>query len=411
MTDHPGGGPLAGIRVIEFATVIMGPYGSQLLGDLGADVVKIETASGDGSRVMGGGPHPQLSGIALNLHRNKQSIGIDVKRSEGREIVLRLLADADVFVTNLRPAPLGRLGLDYQSLVQDFPRLIYCQAQGFRSDTDEAGRPAYDDIIQALAGLPQLNGLAFDQTRFVPAIVADKVAGMFIAQGVLAALVARGTTGRGQRVEIPMFDAVLAFNLVEHLGRAAVAGQPAGYNRALTPHRGPHRTSDGYIAMMPYTDGHWTALLQAVGRQDLLEQPYFADHRSRLTHADEVYATLARVVRERTTDQWLELCHDRGIPASPVPDLDDIIAEPEHHRGALQEAEHPHIGTYRQIRQPIVFSQSGQRPHSPAPLVGEQSLDLLAHAGYSDDEISRLLDAGVVSVGGVASPEPVDDAV
>src|SRR5215204_3935653 len=200
-------GPLAGIKVVELATVIMGPFGSQLLGDLGADIVKVETGAGDGSRVMGGGPHPELSGIALNLHRNKRSIGIDLKAPRGRDVLLRLLADADVLITNLRPGPLRRLGLDHESLHADHPRLVFCQAQGFRTSSAEADLPAYDDIIQALSGFPQLNSMGFGAMHFVPSTVADKVAGMFIAQGVLAALVARSVTGEGQRVEVPMFDA------------------------------------------------------------------------------------------------------------------------------------------------------------------------------------------------------------
>src|SRR4051794_8676834 len=278
----------------------MAPYGSQLLGDLGADIVKVETGGGDGSRIMGGGPHPELSGIALNLHRNKRSIGIDLKLPRGRQILLELLRRSDVLITNLRPGPLRRLGLDYDRVRAEAPRLVYCQAQGFRTSSEEAERPAYDDIIQALTGFPQLNEMGIGLNRFVPSALADKVAGMFIAQGVLAALVARAATGEGQRVEVPMFDAALAFNLVEHLARAAVPGEPPGYNRVLTSHRGPHRTSDGWVAMLPYTDAHWRALFEAVGEEHLLEQPWFADGRSRLTYAEEVYGLLASIVVRRT---------------------------------------------------------------------------------------------------------------
>ena len=315
-------GPLAGIKVLEIATVLMGPYAAQILGDLGADVIKVEARTGDGSRIMGDGPHPELSGVALNLHRNKQSIGIDLKQPEGREIILRLLKDCDILITNLRPGPLRRLKLDYDSLSKTYPRLIHCQAQGFRSDTDEADKPAYDDIIQALAGFPQLNDIAFGATRFMPTVLADKVSGLFIAQGVLAALVERSISGEAQRVEVPMFDVGLAFNLVEHLAHAAVPGEPAGYFRALTSHRGPHRTSDGFIAMMPYTDAHWEALFGAVGRSDLLELSCFADTRSRLAEADKAYGILADIVAEHATDYWLTLCNERDIPVAPVPRLD-----------------------------------------------------------------------------------------
>ena len=388
-------GPLAGIRVVELATVVMAPFGCQQLGDLGAEIVKVETGSGDGSRMMGGGPHPELSGIALNLHRNKRSIGLDLKAPRGREILLRLLDDADVFVTNLRPGPLRRLGLDHASLRDEYPRLVYCQAQGFRTSSAEADLPAYDDIIQALTGFPQLNSMGFGAMHFVPSTVADKVAGMFIAQGVLAALVARSVTGEGQRVEVPMFDAALAFNLVEHLSRAAVAGEPAGYNRVLTAHRGPHRTSDGWVAMLPYTDAHWTALFTAVGEEQLLEHEWFADHRSRLAHADEVYGLLASILVRKSTADWVAIGTELGIPVSVVPPLQDIVDQPQHHRGVLRDAEHPVIGPFRSIAAPVVFSTSGQREPGPTPLVGEHTEAILAELGLDADEVADLLAAGV----------------
>ncbi len=384
--------------MIEIATVIMGPYGGQLLGDLGAEIIKIEASKGDSSRIMGGGPHPELSGIALNLHRNKSSIVLDLKRSEALEIVDRLLDDADVLLTNLRPGPLARLGLDYESLKERHPRLVLCQAQGFASDSDEADLPAYDDIIQALTGFPQLGQIAFDTTHFLPTIVADKVAGMFICQGVLAALVARGTTGRGQRVEVPMFDAALAFNLVEHLARAAVAGEQPGYVRVLTPHRGPHATLDGHIAMLPYTDDQWQALFAAVGKEELLEQPVFATHRARLDNADEVYGTLATIAAERTTAEWLELCATHGVPVAPIPSLDDIVDDPTHHRGALVDREHPVVGSYRSIRAPLRFSESALGDPEPAPLLGQHTTDILRLAGYDDAAIERLVADGVAGV-------------
>ena len=396
MTAPGAAGPLAGIRVIELATVVMAPFGAQLLGDLGAEIIKVETGTGDGSRMMGGGPHPELSGVALNLHRNKRSIGIDLKAPRGRDVLLRLLAGADVFITNLRPGPLRRLGLDHDSLRDDFPRLVYCQAQGFRTSSAEADLPAYDDIIQALTGFPQLNSMGFGAMHFVPSTVADKVAGMFIAQGVLAALVARSVSGLGQRVEVPMFDAALAFNLVEHLSRAAVPGGPAGYNRVLTAHRGPHRTSDGWVAMLPYTDAHWTALFTAVGEERLLEHEWFADHRTRLVHADEVYGLLASILVRKTTAEWVAIGVELGVPVSVVPPLQDIVDHPEHHRGVLREAEHPVIGAYRSIAAPVVFSESGQRQPEPAPLVGQDTAAILGDLGLDADEVATLLDDGVV---------------
>ncbi len=396
LNDSEGRGPLAGIKVVELATVIMGPFGGQLLGDLGADIVKVETGVGDGSRLMGGGPHPELSGIALNLHRNKRSIGLDLKDGRGREVLMALLRGSDALITNLRPGPLRRLGLDYDAVHAEVPRLVYCQAQGFRTSSEEADLPAYDDIIQALTGFPQLNEMGFGATHFVPSTIADKVAGMFITQGVLAALFARSVSGEGQRVEVPMFDAALAFNMVEHLARAAVPGEPVGYNRVLSPHRGPHRTSDGWVALLPYTDDHWTALFRAVGEEHQLEGPHFADARSRLMFADEVYGALASIVLRRSTAEWVALGTALGIPVSVVPPLQEIVDDEANHRGVLRDAEHPVIGPFRSIGQPVVFSASGQRQPEPAPLVFEHTDEILAELGFSAARIDELVAARVV---------------
>lgn len=389
-------GPLTGVRVLDLSTVIMGPYATQLLGDLGADVIKVENKGGDGSRVMGGGPHPELSGVALNLHRNKRSLGLNLKEPGGRDVFLRLLGTCDVMVTNLRPGPLRRLGLDYQTLREDHPGLVFCQAQGFRSDTDEADSPAYDDIIQGLTGLPQLNSSVLGVTQFVPSLIADKVAGMTIVYGVLAALVHAKTTGQGQSVEVPMFDSVLAFNLVEHLSRAATPGEPAGYSRIMTSHRGPHRTLDGYIAMMPYTDRHWQMLFAAVGREDIYERPWFVDHATRLLNAEQVYGDLAAVIAERTTAEWLKICDEQGIPSGLIPTLDEVVEDPALHRGALQDAEHPFAGKYRQVVPPVKMSASPSGVPKPAPLYAEHSREVLAEIGYSAAEVDQLVERCVV---------------
>lgn len=391
-------GPLDGIRVLELATVIMAPYASQLLGDLGAEIIKVEYGSLDSSRVMGGGPHRELSGIALNLHRNKRSISVDLKTPAGLAVFHRLLQYTDVLITNLRPGPLERLGIAFAQIADEYPTLVYCQSQGFASDRPDADEPAYDDIIQALTGMPALNEDVLGKKAFFPSLIADKIAGMTIAYGILAALVHRERTGEGQRVEIPMFDAVLSFNLVEHLSRAAVHGEPATYSRIMTPHRGPHKTADGYVAMMPYTDHHWTTLFAAVGREDVLERPWFRSHRSRLLQADKVYSDLAEIIAGRTTGEWLELCSVHGIPASATPSMSEIVEDPALHRNVLVDAEHPVVGTYRVIRPPVIFSESPASVRLPAPLVSEHTVEILREAGYSDEEILELVEADVVSV-------------
>src|ERR1700722_7826234 len=391
-------GALQGFRVLELSSVIMGPYGTQVLGDLGADVIKVETGDGDTNRFMGGGPHRELSGIALNINRNKRAVSLDLKNPAGREAFLRILDSCDVLVTNIRPGPLARLALTYEDVGPARPRLVYCQAQGFRPGTAEENRPAYDDIIQAAAGLPRLNEITVGKTAFLPSLLADKVAGQTIVQAVLAALLSRERTGKGQRIEVPMFDAVLAFTLVEHLSRAAVPGEPAGYSRIMTTTRGPHRTRDGYIALMPYTDAHWRRLFAAVEREKLLDEPWFSDHATRLLNAERVYKELAAIVAERTTSEWLELCEREGIPANPVPSIDEILADESLHRGMISVADHPVIGSYRVVGPGMIFDATPLTVRSPAPLRSQHTAEVLAEVGYTAGEISAMVADGAASV-------------
>lgn len=395
-TDPTRTGPLAGFRVVEFATVLMGPYAGQLLAGLGADVIKVEDGGGDPSRMIGGGGHPQLSGVAVNLHANKRSIALNVKTETGRAAMLRLIETSDVLVTNLRPGPLARLRLGYDEVRPVNPRLVYCQAAGFRTDDPDADRPAFDDIIQATTGLPSLVAAMGLGPHFMPTTLADKVAAQAIVNAVLAALLYRSSSGEGQRVEVPMFDTVLGFNLVEHLARAAFPGGPAGYTRVLTSHRGPHRTSDGWIAMTPYTDRHWRALYEAVGCGDKLTNYWHASHADRLLHADQAYAELAEVIATRSTAEWLKLCEELDVPASRSPSLDEIVNDEAKHHGVLVDAEHPVVGRYRRVRQAPVFSASPATDQRPAPLVGQDGREVLGELGYDAADIGALIEAGVL---------------
>jgi crotonobetainyl-CoA:carnitine CoA-transferase CaiB-like acyl-CoA transferase len=389
-------GPLAGVRVVELSTVIMAPLACQLLGDLGADVIKVESDKGDFSRVMGGGPHPQLSGVALNLHRNKRSVQLDLTHPDAAAVMARLLDTADILITNFRPRALRKLGLDYESVSATRPGLVYCEAHGFSLESGEADSPAYDDIMQAATGLPALSEAATGSVNYLPTVVADKVAGLTIAYAVLAALRHGERTGQGQRVEVPMFDAVLAFNLVEHLSQAAVPGGRPGYNRLLNRFRRPHRTKDGYVAMLPYSDQSWSDLYNAVGHGHELAEPHF---QNRLQHLDKAYESLGRIMLEKTTAEWLELARRLGIPAGPVPSVAELVDDPARHRGVLRENDHPVAGRYRQISPAARFSRTPASVRRPAPLIGQDTVSVLEELGLSGQEVESLVQAGAVGQG------------
>jgi crotonobetainyl-CoA:carnitine CoA-transferase CaiB-like acyl-CoA transferase len=388
-SEEQASGPLDGIRVLDLTSVVMGPLATQILGDLGADVITVESRDGDINRTMSSGPLRGLSGVSLNLLRNKRNAMIDISQPAGRSALLRIAAGCDVFVTNLRPASLRRARLEYTDIAAIRPDVIYCQAAGFASDSDDADRPAFDDIIQAASGVPDLMRLAGLPPALVPMLLADKVCGLVISYAVIAALFHRERTGRGQRVEVPMIDAMRAFALVEHGGSAIPVPPrgPAGYPRILTPLRTTAATADGWIALQPHRDEHWTALVLAAGLDDLAGDPRLTA-RSLWREPGFGYATLSRVLATKTTAEWLAFCAENGIPAAKAAGLDEVIAE-------LPEAEHPQAGTYKVIPPPARFSATPATVRRPAPLPGQHTAEILAEAGLSRAEIDQLAEARV----------------
>lgn len=398
MTDAEASA-LAGIRVLDLTSVIMGPFATQILADLGAEVIHVEPPRGDINRQMGAGPHPQLSGMALNLLRNKRSLSVDLKTDAGRALLLRLAATCDVFVTNLRPGPLGRLGAAYEHICDVRPDVVYCQSQGFPTDSARADEPAYDDIIQSASGIADLTLRAYGKPVLLPTIFADKVAGLTIVYAVLAALLHRQRTGEGQRIEVPMVDAVRSFLLVEH-GAAAITEPPLGppgYPRILTPERRPQETSDGLIDILPYSQAHYDAIFTAGGRDDLVGDPRTATAAGRIEHAGFLYSQVREIVATRTTSEWLGFCREHSIPATAVPRLDDLVAE-------LPLEKHPVAGEYRHVPLGARLSGTPQSVRSPAPLVGADSDAILHELGLSEPEIRELHARGVVASPAYGSP-------
>ena len=366
-------GPLEGVRVVDLTSIVMGPLATQIFGDLGADVITVEDPRGTLSRVMTAGPHRQLSGVALNLLRNKRNVVLDLKTTGGRDALLEITATADVLVTNLRPGTLSRLRLTYEDVVDVRPDIVYCQAQGFPTDSDAADAPAYDDVIQAATGLPDAFRLFGGEPLFAPTLMADKVSGLTIAYAVMAALFHRQRTGEGQRVEVPMVDVMTAFMLVEHAGAATARPPqgPAGYQRILNAERRPQRTRDGWISVLPYTQRNFEDIFRAGGREDLAGDQRIGSARARIEHADDLYREVAAILTQRTTIEWLDFCQTSDVPASPVPTLDQLV-------DALPEDDHPVAGRYKVIPQPVRFSRaSGPTVRRPAALSGQHTDEVM----------------------------------
>lgn len=385
-------GPLADIRVLDLTSVVMGPFATQILGDLGADVVCVESHEGDTNRFMGSGPHPQLSGTALNLLRNKRTVALDLRHPLGRDACLRLAATSDIVITNLRPGSLRRLGLSYDDMVSQRSDIIFCQAQGWPTDSDRADRAAYDDVVQSAAGIADLFVLRGGTPDLMPSIVADKVAGLTIAYAVLAALHHRTRTGEGQRLEVPMVDATTAFTLVEH-GAAAIPVPslgPAGYLRALSSNRRPQRTSDGWIHILPYSRQNFVDVFIHGGRPDLAADPRLATRQSRGAHVHDLYADIADVVPRHTTAEWFAFCDEHDVPVGPVTTLDELVH-------SLPTAEHPVSGPYRVIPSGARFDRTPTELRRHAPLVGQHDEELLREAGLTDTEIADLQSVGALA--------------
>lgn len=355
-------GPLAGIRVIDMTSVAMGPYATQILGDMGAEVIKVEPPAGDLFRHAEPARHAAMGASFLNLNRNKQFVVLDVKQPDDLAALKALIATADVFVSNVRPQSLRKLGLDYASLRADHPRLIYCGAYGYSEEGPYAGAPAFDDIIQARSGMAQFQGAnSNDGPQYVNTILADKVAGLTVAYAIPMALYERERSGQGQAIEVPMFETLVSFLATEQL-----AGQtfipplgPAGYPRVMSAHRKPYRTRDGHIALLPYTSAQWLRFFDVSGHAQLARDPRYATPAARSAHIDALYATLAEIVAQRSTAEWLDLLRDADIPHSEVPDFDSLADDP-HLRatGMMFEYDHPSEGRLRGVGIPTRFSRT-----------------------------------------------------
>lgn len=391
-------GALDGIRVVDLTTVILGPWATQMLGDMGADVIKIETPAGDTTRNLGPRRNEGMASLYLATNRNKRSIVLDLTQQAGRDALFRIVGTADVFLHNMRPKVARKLGLDYEKFAAAYPDLIFCATYGFRKDGPMADNPAYDDIIQAASGLADLQTVTSDQPRFVPTIMADKTTGYNVATAILAALVAKERGAGGQAIEVPMFETLVDFVMVEHLYGAAFEPpiDQMGYQRLLNTARRPYATKDGYLAVLPYTDDNWRRLFEISGRDDLIGDPRFADIAARVRNSQEVYDLLGQIVATRTSAEWKRDLDDAGIPVMAVNTKEELLQNEQlQASGFWRLEEHPTEGTLRMTDPPTRFSKTPSTVRSLPPHLGQQSAEILAEAGYSEGEVDELLAAGV----------------
>jgi crotonobetainyl-CoA:carnitine CoA-transferase CaiB-like acyl-CoA transferase len=396
-SQHKPTGPLAGVRVIDLTSAVLGPYATQMLGDLGADIVKVEAPEGDGTRYTGPRRSADMASVFMGVNRNKRSIVLDLKQASAREAMLRLVDTADVLVHNIRPQKLDKLGLGSAALLARRPRLIYAAVNGWREDGPYSGRPAYDDTIQGMSGVAALMDQLTGEPRYAPTIIADKTCGLMTAQAILAALYHRARTGRGQFIEIPMFETMVAFLMVEHLhGKGFVPERgPTGYSRVLAPWRRPYRTADGHVCMLAYNDGHWRRFWSALGKPEMMQDARFVDITARSRNIDEVYRIAGEQFAGRPTAEWLALLDELEIPAAPVNTLDQVLDDP--HLAAIgffRRMPHPTEGELVVPDVPVRFADSPAGIDRLPPRLGEHGREILSEIGMRNDEIEALIAGG-----------------
>jgi len=389
-------GPLSGIRIVDVTNVVFGAYGTSILADLGADVIKVEApktpvggAGGDVMRYPGHPPEgspPGMGPIFLTINRNKRSVVIDLASEAGRNVLMKLVGTADIFASNMRMTALERYNLGYESLRTLKPDLIYVHCAGYGRGGPYDGKPAYDDVIQAQSGFASLaSRIEGGPPRFVPSIIGDKTAGLFMAYATMAALFHRQRTGEGQLVEVPMLECLTSFLLVEHLFDQAF-DPPTGdwtYRRIATADRKPYATRDGYIAVMPYSDQNWRDFFElAHADPELANDPRFESYEMRARNYLWIYSAIEPLLLRRTTDEWMMLLTEKGIPCARINDLDDLKTDP--HLTAVnffQRREHPDVGPYFAIKHPVQFSATPADIRSDAPRLGQHTEDILREIG------------------------------
>ena len=393
-------GPLAGVRILEMTAVVLGPWACQILADMGAEVIKVEPPRGDSNRTLGAYRNKGMAALYLTCNRNKRSIVLDVKQPAARAAVLKIAESCDVVIHNNRPQVMDKLGLAYKDFKGVNEKIIYCGTYGYGRNGPYGSRGALDDSIQAVSGIAMLNEMVLGEPRYLPTVVADKTTAMAVVQAVTAALYSREKTGRGQEIEVPMFETMVYFVMAEHLW--GMTFEPpigtAGYTRLMSHHRKPYKTRDGYIAILPYLDSHWESFCKLSGRLDLLADPRFRTLSDRVTNIDDTYSETAKTMATRTTGEWLDIFGETSVPTIVVNSLEGLAHDPHLEAvGFWQEVEHPTEGRLRMTRFPMTFSETPADVRRLQPRLGEHSVEVLREAGLDAATIERLLAAGAAA--------------
>jgi len=394
-TKHrPPTGPLVGVRVIDLSVNVLGPVATQILGDMGADVIKIEAPQGDPNRDTGPARHRGMSAMHMNMNRNKRSVTLDLKRPEALAALMRLVETADVFVHSMRPAAARRLGISYEAVSAVNPRIIYGFGPGYRQDGPQRDYPAFDDVVQGESGIASLMEQVNGEPRFYPTVIIDKLCGYVLASSIGMALYARERTGQGQMVQVPMFETILSFNYLEHLWGGAFDPplEPGvGYVRLLTKHRRPYRTKDGWICVLAVNDDQWRRILPALGRPGLVDDPRYASTAARVANYDELYGIVSTQLALRTTAEWHEILDRVDIPNGTLHSLQELLQDPYlAETGFFQKYEHPTEGTVVTTAVPTQFSATPAGLHRPPPLLGEHTAEVLGELGLDAAAIGRV---------------------
>ena len=391
--------PLAGLCVLDMTSLAMGPLAAQILGDYGADVVKVEPPSGDAFRDTIPMNSPGMGHAYLQFNRNKRSLAIDLKAPAARDAFTKLIEQADIIVSNVRSSGMRGLGLDYETVAAINPAIIYCAAYGFSERGPYGGRPAADDTIQAISGMASLQGRMTGAPQFVASVVADKAAGLTLCNAILAAIIHRMKTGRGQFIELSMFEAMVAFVMPEHL--AGLTYDPprggSGYNRIMNPMRRPFATRDGYLSVLPYTTKQWQRFFRLIGREDLADDPDIAIPAKRNARTTELYGLIEQAMPAKTTDEWVAVLLEADILIGEVLTPEQLVTDPHlDATGLFALVDHPTEGRIRLMNSPVYSSEAPTRLAQLPPTLGQHSREILTDAGLDGAAIDALVASGHV---------------